>query len=876
MNRGRCVEVLAPAGSYDSFRAALAAGADAVYAGGPHFGARAYAENFTGEQLLKAIDEAHLHGRRFYLTVNTLVKDQELPQLRSELEPLYRGGLDAAIVQDAGVFQLIRSEFPGLDIHASTQMTITGAGGAEFWKECGAVRVVPARELSLEEIRHMKQTTGMEIECFVHGALCYCYSGQCLLSSLIGGRSGNRGQCAQPCRLRYASGGKKGYLLSLKDICTLELIPDLIEAGIDSFKIEGRMKRPEYVAGVTSMYRKYVDLYLRSGREGFRVGERDQEMLLDLYNRGGFHTGYYTQGISSQTGSPGEGQSRPAGYRQRNGRDMLAADRPNHAGVPAVQVMDQKGREVFAKALTEIHKGDVLAFPQQGDHTFGKDHGKGSTLTIPLPRGRYLEKGLVLYRVRNEKLLGELRDFWQQGKIKEKIYGYLRLFSGEPAIMTVCRGEVSAAAASGLAVERAKKSPLDEARIRKQLEKTGNTEFEFESLEIELEEGVFLPMQQINELRRQALDELRRNICRQFYRIQADPPAGSSPSKEADVKTAGEGKGQEIRLDRKALLPEKGKSREDTFRFSALVETLPQLEEVCAFPEVSRVYIDSAAPGLPGSSEVLADRCGRLRAQGREVWLGVPHIFRKQTADLWEERMKCFSGIHFDGMLLRNYESFALWKSAGGSGKEAGCWISGFGGDAILDYNLYVMNRAARIFWNRQGVQEFTVPVELNRAEIGKLGGEHMELPVYGYLPVMVTAQCIAKTVDHCRKQAGENKNIRKLTDRYGNPFYVENRCRDCYNVIYNSVPLCLFDEKAALREIGPSRLRLQFSVEDREQTRRVLLECRQAFSDAPDAGGGKKEKGGKDMKGPEEGKGADSHGSGNPFTRGHFRRGVL
>ena len=163
---------------------------------------------YTKEQ---AIDEAHLHGRRLYLTVNTLVKDQELPQLYSYLEPLYRGGLDAVIVQDAGVFQTIRSCFPGLDIHASTQMTITGAEGAEFLKECGAVRVVPARELSLEEIRHMKQATGMEIECFVHGALCYCYSGQCLLSSLIGGRSGNRGQCAQPCRLRYTSGGEKGY-----------------------------------------------------------------------------------------------------------------------------------------------------------------------------------------------------------------------------------------------------------------------------------------------------------------------------------------------------------------------------------------------------------------------------------------------------------------------------------------------------------------------------------------------------------------------------------------------------------------------------------------------------------------------------------------
>lgn len=857
------MEVLAPAGSYDSFRTALTAGADAVYAGGPHFGARAYAENFTEEQLLEVIDEAHLHGRRFYLTVNTLVKDQEMPQLYRYLEPLYRGGLDAVIVQDIGVFQVVRTCFPDLDIHASTQMTITGAEGARFLKECGAVRVVPARELSLEEIRQMKHAVGMEMECFVHGALCYCYSGQCLLSSLIGGRSGNRGQCAQPCRLRYASGGKKGYLLSLKDICTLELIPDLIEAGIDSFKIEGRMKRPEYVAGVTSMYRKYVDLYQKSGRQGFRVSEEDQEMLLDLYNRGGFHTGY---------------------YQQKNGRDMFASDRPNHAGVPAVKVMDQKGREVTVKALTQIHRGDVLAFPQQGDHTFGKDHEKGSRITIPLPKGKHLEKGLVLNRIRNEKLLEELRDFQKQGKRKEKIYGFLRLYSEEPAMMTVCMGEVSAQAVSEIAVEQAEKSPLDEARIRKQLEKTGNTEFEFDNLEMDLEEGVFLPMQQINELRRRVLEELRKKICMQYHR--PDMQSAHQEDRQPDIDRIGTG-----------LLTEKEGSRTGSFQFSALVQTMSQLDQVCAFPEVSRVYIDSAALGMLSAGDALADRCGWLRAQGREVFLGVPHIFREQAVRMWEARMRCFERIHFDGILLRNYEGFALWNGAeekerllrapgqaGNSSRDrkAGGWISGIDRNVILDHNVYVMNQAAKAFWNQQGVREFTVPVELNRNEILHLGAEHMEMLVYGYLPVMVTAQCLAKTVDRCRKQAkpkaeysgggNPNENIRELTDRYGNPFLVENRCEDCYNIIYNSVPLCLFDEKAALKEIGPSRLRLQFSVEDGEQTSRILQECIQAFSE----GMQKKTAGSHpDFKNDTE-RGSDPHQSGSRFTRGHFRRGVL
>lgn len=807
-NQERRVEVLSPAGAYDSFRAALIAGADAVYAGGPHFGARAYAENFTEDQLLEVIDQAHLHGRRFYLTVNTLVKDKELPQLCNYLEPLYLGGLDAVIVQDTGVFETVRSHFPKMDIHVSTQMTITGAQGAEFLRTCGAVRAVPARELSLEEIRHMKQVSGMEIECFVHGALCYCYSGQCLLSSLIGGRSGNRGQCAQPCRLRYASGGKKGYLLSLKDICTLELIPDLIEAGIDSFKIEGRMKKPEYVAGVTSMYRKYVDLYYHVGREKFRVGEKDKEMLLDLYNRGGFHTGY---------------------YQQRNGKNMISVSRPNHAGVPAVKVKGQKGREAFGDAMVSIHKGDVLALPWEGDHTFGKDYEKDSRVVIPLPKGRHLEKGSILYRTRHEKLLKELQDFWKSGKIQEKIYGFLRLISNEPAVMTVCMGDVSVEAVSELAVQKADKSPLEEERIRKQLEKTGNTEFVFEKLEIQLEEGVFLPMQQINELRRRALAQLRGKICAKFHRKQ--------DSIESDM---------ELHRETNAVADRAQKTQ---FYFSALVETIPQLEEVCAYPEITRIYIDSAMAGSLPNHKTLAGICGGLRAEGRDVYLAMPHIFREQTMRMWEDTMKGFSGIHFNGVMLRNFESFALWKEAAEQERDGREWTAAFDRNIILDHNLYVMNQAAKTFWNRQKVHEFTAPVELNRGELWTLGTEHMEMLIYGYLPVMVTAQCIANTVEQCRQQS----SIRTLTDRYGNALSVENRCRDCYNIIYNPVPLCLFNEKEALQELCPAGFRLQFSVEDREKTRQVLQECRRVFIED-----------------------ADCRWKSKNFTRGHFRRGVL
>ena len=294
MNQTKKVELLAPAGDFSCFMAAMNAGADAVYLGGEKFGARAYANNFLEEEILEAIRVAHIFSKKVYLTVNTLVKEKEMDDLVPYLTPLYLGGLDGVIIQDIGVFQTIKEHFPGLELHASTQMAITGKYGAKLLKEMGACRVVPARELSLEEIKDIKEYTGLEIETFIHGAMCYGYSGQCLFSSILGGRSGNRGRCAGPCRLPYQAGGQKQvYPLSLKDMYTLPLVPELIEAGIDSFKIEGRMKSPEYVAGVTSMYRKYIDRYYENPSAKFVIEKQDETLLKQLYIRSDLCQGYY-------------------------------------------------------------------------------------------------------------------------------------------------------------------------------------------------------------------------------------------------------------------------------------------------------------------------------------------------------------------------------------------------------------------------------------------------------------------------------------------------------------------------------------------------------------------------------------------------------
>lgn len=301
IKRDKRVELLAPAGSFQSVVAAVNAGADAVYMGGRRFGARAYADSAQAEgedMVMEAIRYCHLFSVKLYMTVNILFKDDELKELFSYIKPYYEAGVDGLIMQDLGAVRVIRSMFPDLEVHASTQQTITSVAGARMAQRFGMTRAVVSRELSLQEIRKIHDESGMELEVFCHGAMCYSYSGACFMSSLLGGRSGNRGRCAGTCRLCYETAGQKGYYLSMKDMQTIELLPELIEAGAYSFKIEGRMKSPVYTAGVVSVYRKYLDLALdcidrkqeaakHGSVPGYRVAEEDLRTLREIFDRGG-------------------------------------------------------------------------------------------------------------------------------------------------------------------------------------------------------------------------------------------------------------------------------------------------------------------------------------------------------------------------------------------------------------------------------------------------------------------------------------------------------------------------------------------------------------------------------------------------------------
>lgn len=776
------VEILAPAGSMECLKAAIAAGADAVYTGGALFGARAYAHNLTEEELLEAIDYVHLHGRRLYLTVNTLIKDREMEkQMYDYLLPYYRQGLDAVIVQDIGLFRFIRKHFPDLPIHASTQMTLTGVDGAKFLEKEGAQRIVTSRELSMAEVKKIADETELEIESFVHGALCYCYSGQCLFSSFIGGRSGNRGQCAQPCRLLYRTPEAKRpqYLLSLKDICTLELIPEMIESGIYSFKIEGRMKKPEYAAAVAFQYRKYADLYLKYYEEcpagedpaayamkKYRVCEEDRQMLLDLYNRGGFHTGY---------------------YHTQNGREMVSLNRPNHAGVPAVKVLAKKGRTVTAKAMTDLSPQDIIELSmrrgrEKADNYTCKDAvRKGMNVQIPVFADTPFKRDEIWMRTRNGALIERLHEEFVNGKIKERICGTFRLYPQEAATLTVkCRdAEITV---TGEKAQEALSQPMSRERIEKQLRKTGNTEFEFSFLKAEIGEKVFLPMQSLNELRREALETLEKVICENYRR-------------SGEVKEPEENK-TELSMEEEVLSG-----------WTASVRTAEQMEVILEEEAIGRIYVDCTMFPRIWEKDSYVEWITKVHAAGKEIYLVMPYIFRERTRKQYEAAYNRIFGAGWDGILIANYESFAFLKEHGYTGR------------IMTDYNLYEFNQESRKFWKEKGVFEFTAPVELTERELQDLRVKDGEVIVYGYLPMMISAGCIQKTTRGCLKKSGQTT----ITDRYRNPFVVKNECDYCYNILYNYVPLYLGDRMEEVYQIGPGRIRLMFTTERQQEVRQIL-----------------------------------------------------
>lgn len=717
------LELLAPAGSLKTLKAVIHAGADAVYLGGSMFGARAYANNFNEEELLEAIRFGHIHGRKIILAVNTLLKEYELGQLYDYLHPYYEAGLDAVIVQDMGVMEFIKTHFPNLPIHTSTQMTITNAEGARLLKEQGVERVVTAREMSLEEIQRIHDEVGVELESFIHGALCYCYSGQCLFSSIIGGRSGNRGRCAQPCRLSYeVLQGEKGLtghhatpILSLKDMCTLPFLYELADHGVYSFKIEGRMKTPEYAAGVVSIYRKYMDSYLDGSR--IPVEKKDIRALLELGNRGGFTNGY---------------------YYHHNDSDMLSGESASH------------------------NKSE----------------------------------GILQDNIRREYVDTEL---------KEKIKGKLILNKECPAKIEVQYGKIKVSY-QGNMVLVAQNRPLTKEVVTEKVTKTGNTPFVFEKLEVTMDDDIFMPVNQLNQLRRGALEALEEALLKPYERTL--PELVETSSAETDRQTIGNAI-KEKQISGQSLSQTSGQqSAGSSTEVRVLIEDAEQLPAVLKADFVDTVYLDCMLYTRENLIRKLSEDIDRVHASGKKAFYVFPFIFRQQTSLFYEKIMPELKKLPLDGIMVRSLDEIAFIKEWGNENWQM-----------VSDSNLYTYSNEAAEYFYRLGMMQDTIPVELNRKEILRRENSRSEMIIYGRLPLMITAQCIHKNTLGCMHQ----HKVLNLKDRYSVHFPVKNFCPECYNIIYNSLPVCLFKEDATVKKIAPAAVRLSFTTETEEETEQIL-----------------------------------------------------
>jgi len=690
--RNKDFELLAPAGNLEIFKGVIESGADAVYVGGSMFGARAYANNFTEEELLEAIDFAHLRGVKVYLTVNTLIKNSEFSKLYDYLLVYYKRGLDAVIVQDIGVVKAIHEYFPSMEIHTSTQMTVTGADGVRFLSQFGVTRVVMAREVSLAEMKRIHEETGMELEAFVHGALCYSYSGQCLFSSILGGRSGNRGRCAQPCRLPYTVEGKKDeYILSLKDMCGIKALDKLHDAGVYSLKIEGRMKQLEYACGVVKYYRSYIDSMKP-------VTDADYDRIKALGNRCGFTDRYYFD---------------------HNGSDMVTYVKPNFV----------------------------------------------SNAAEPSPEKRKLS-----------------------------IEGELVLREGEPGSLTVKRGDVTYKA-SIEPVSAALKAPLDKKAAIDRINKTGDTDFEFSHIKAQIGENVFVPNGALNKLRRDAISGLCDKLLKKYYRNDA---------RYADISSMCELPEHVVKSD---AAHEDGAVNAKDYTTICSCMTRAQLDTLISYDCFDVFYLDFDMYDRKTLIQQFADDVKCLTKRNKKVYLMLPTIFRADSSDYFVSIAKELDKVSFDGFVVKNYEELYLTENLF-TGKKV-----------ILDHNMYTFNDVSKSAFFEHGVSGDTVPLELNSREIMHRNNIGSQMIVYGYYPLMTTANCVHKNTKGCDKK----QKLIYLKDRYNKSFAVCNNCKECYNTIYNSLPTMLTKNISKLKEAGIRSFRYSFTIETPKQIKAVM-----------------------------------------------------
>lgn len=856
----KVVELLAPAGDWDSFVAAVENGAHALYLGGKLFSARQFAANFDQENLKKAIRYAHLRGVKVYLTMNTLIGDSEINKGVEFLNDACSLGIDGLIVQDLGFAKIVRDMFPHLCLHASTQMTTYNLEGVKLLESLGFKRAVLARELSIEEIRHIAENTSMEIEVFVHGAMCISYSGQCLMSSIIGGRSGNRGTCAQPCRLPYElckgesreTVAQKAYLLSPKDMSYLNHIDELVGAGIKSLKIEGRMKSPEYVATVVRIYRKYIDyiagkcikherhikINKKSScevtinpscediifyRDGFMevdskdislsstgkvpIHNKDLLHITQIFNRGGFTNGY---------------------LKGKNFKDMISFQKPKNWGIYVGEVIsyDKNLKSVKFKALEELTIGDGIEVWNGEAESPGtivtsiKENGinvnkakKGHVYDLGYIKGD-IDKGCKVYRT-SSKVLNDMARESFNGKYKRKVYleGWLSIEEGIPASFKVQDEKGNKAEVKGtLIVQKAINKPLDGERVLEQIKKTGQTPFEFRKINIHLENNLSVPISEINNIRRLALDAIEKEILKETN--YEDNLSGKFPDKENFPGNI------EEKITKLTYFPGNSRNLEKKAGLSGFFYRVPGNVDLS---KLDRVYI----PFKPNwQSEI--DNINKNCLLGNvEVFIYFPSITRgnydKLIKNEYENIKNRVKDGDVKGILAGNTGTINLFKSM----EELKIWG---------DYTLNIYNSFSMGVLKDLGLSGGVISPELTFNQIRDMENIQeilKEAIVYGRIPLMTSEYCpvggmtegehLPNSEDkyaHSEKSLGKctgtcEKDVFYLRDRMGMEFPVICDRIDCRSTILNSNVLLLVDSFEKLKKSGIDLFRLNFYHEN-------------------------------------------------------------
>ncbi|WP_027340400.1 DUF3656 domain-containing U32 family peptidase [Halonatronum saccharophilum] len=794
------VELLSPVGSRESLYAAVQQGCDAVYFGGKDFNARRRADNFSLEELKEVFEYLHIRGVKAYITVNTLYKDSEIREVLSFVEQVYRYGVDGVIVQDLGLAQLIRRSFPDLDLHGSTQMTVHNLEGANYLESLGFSRVVLARELSLEEVRKIKEGTDLEIEAFVHGALCISYSGQCLMSSLIGGRSGNRGLCAQPCRLPYSlvdldsneligEEFDKKYLLSPKDINTLEIIPGLIEAGVSSLKIEGRMKRPEYTALVTQKYRKYLDSYLSSGKEGYKVELEDQEAVTQVFNREGFIPGYYLG---------------------KEGLDLISYDRPKNWGVKVGEVINYDRRNNLAKVRLDkkLEEGDGVEVWTDGSRNPGlflsDFEYKGNNVIQFEIKGK-IKKGNPLYRTSQQSLLKSVEEsYGGKDVLKQiRIYGDLKAKVGEPMTLKLWDKDGHFTSVEGeFILEEAKNRPIGSEDLKEQISKLGNTPYNLVELNIDMDNNLFVPISKINGLRRRAVENLDIKRSKQFM----------------DNYRNNQVEEGELELE--------SRSYQKDNKISVYIKDIKLVDSILSVG-VDRIYLD-----LEKVKRLDLDNLAkRFKKKGTQLMIKLPQIARQAEMDEVRENLKRLEKSQIDGYLVGQLGQAYLLRDS----------------NKILigDYPLNTFNSYSVKHWLEEGYRSITLSPELNLEEIREINSNNpiqKELIVYGHLPMMISEYCpiggVKRGFDLSKECKSECRKANYgLLDRKGMIAPVIGDPKSCSSIIYNSQPIYLMKYLQEIGKSGSSSYRLDFIFEGERDVVEIIKGYKERLLGIPSEG---------------------------------------